>query len=267
VPAIREATVLATDLHRDHGEAALEAERYADAASYFNRILKGDPGDIHARFGLGEARLGQGRLDDAVSAFDQLGDRMPLPLEAASLQGRGLVWLRKGDSEKARNYLDQAIERDPNLWPSWNALGRLKDAEKDHGAARIAYRRAIDLNPKAAFLHNNLGFSLLASGEPLYAEASFERALELDPKLDVARANLRLAHAFQGLYQKALAGAERLDRAVVMNNVGYAALMRGDHKKARSLFVDAMAADPGFFGEAQRNLAFLESLETDPSGQ
>ena len=266
----QEATLLATDLHRDHGQSALHAERYADAASYFNRILKSQPGDLHARLGLGEARLGQGRLDDALQNLKQLDQQLDtkksVALKTSVLQGQGLVWLRKGDREKARTYLDQAIDRDPDLWRSWNALGRVLDAEKDHRAARAAYRRAIDLNPKAAFLHNNLGFSLLASGDPVYAEASFKRALDLDPKLDIASANLRLALAFQGRYGPALAGAEPSDRAAVMNNVGYAALMRGDHEKARSLFLDAMAADPGFFGEAKQNLAYLEALETDPGG-
>ena len=52
-----------------------------------------------------------------------------------------------------------------------------------------------------------------------------------------------------------------------MNNVGYAALLRGDHMKAKTLFQDAMAADPGFFGEAKRNLAFLETLEGEPADQ
>lgn len=48
-----------------------------------------------------------------------------------------------------------------------------------------------------------------------------------------------------------------------MNNVGYAALLRGDHEKARSLFLSAMDLDPGFFKEARQNLAFLETLEAD----
>ena len=49
-----------------------------------------------------------------------------------------------------------------------------------------------------------------------------------------------------------------------MNNVGYAALLRGDHQKAKMrCSEDAMTVDPGFFREAKRNLAFLETLEAD----
>ena len=252
---------LVADLHRDHGWAAVQAERYKEAASYFQRILKDLPEDEQARLGLGEAYLGQGRLEDALVQFESLDDQANATHQAKALQGQGIVLLRQGEKDKALIHLDRAIKQDAGLWRSWNALGRLKDADKDYSAARKAFRKAIELNPKAALLHNNLGFSLLASGEPAYAEASLNRALELDPKLAVATTNLRLALALQGRYGPALAGASAGDRAVVMNNVGYAALLRGDHQRAKTLFQDAMAANPGFFGEAKRNLAFLETLE------
>ncbi|MDH3662418.1 MAG: tetratricopeptide repeat protein [Alphaproteobacteria bacterium] len=261
----RDVKPLVVDLHRDHGWAAVHAERYEEATSYFQRILTDLPEDGRARLGLGEAYLGQGRLDDALAQFESLDDPAHAALEAKALQGQGIVLLRQGKRKKALGLLDQAVSMDEGLWRSWNALGRLRDADRDHAAARRAYRKAIALNPKAAFLHNNLGFSLLASGEPVYAEMSLDRALELDPRLAVAATNLRLALALQGRYGPALAGAGVEDRAVVLNNVGYAALLRGDHRKAKTLFLDAMAADPAFFREAKRNLAFLETIEADHS--
>lgn len=249
------------DLHRDQGMAALEAGRHGDAAASFNQVLKAVPGDQEARLGLGEALLGQGELDEARSTFEKIDETAPKARRARALQGQGIVWLRQGSGETARRLLERAIELDARLWRSWNALGRLHDGDRDHQAARVAYRRAIELNPKAALLHNNLGFSLLASGEPVYAEASFRKALELDPTLEIASTNLRLALALQGRYGPALAGAAPSKRAVIMNNVGYAALLRGDHGRARSLFMEAMATDPAFFGEARRNLAFLDTLD------
>jgi Flp pilus assembly protein TadD len=258
---------IAVELHRDHGWAALRAERYAEAAPYFKRILKERPEDSQATLGLGESFLGQGRFEDALAQFQRIDDRAPLDLKAKALQGQGLAWLRLGDRVKALGLLEQAIERDPSLWRSWSAIGRLRDAEKDFPAARYAFREAIRLNPKAGHLHNNLGFSLLASGELVYAEASLRKALELDPNLAVAAANLRLALALQGRYGPALAGASAAERAAVMNNVGFAALLRGDREKARALFLDALAANPGFFGEAQRNLAFLETLESGETSE
>lgn len=258
---------LVADLHRDHGNAALQAERYKEATSYFNRILKDLPDDEEARLGLGEAYLGLGRLDDARGQFETVDVDDNAAYRARALQGLGIVLLRQGEGGEARRYLDQALKSDAGLWRSWNALGRLRDSEKDHEGARQAYRKAIALNPKAAFLHNNLGFSLLASGEPAYAEEQLHRALALDPGLDIAATNLRLALALQGRYGPALAGASPSERAVVLNNVGYAALLRGDHRKARDLFRDAMAADPGFFDEAKRNLTFLETLEDERTQQ
>lgn len=258
-----EVTLLAVDLHRDHGWAALRAERYDEAGSYFKRILQDHDNDPEAMLGLGEALLGQHRLDDALSRFERVKKDASPSLRGQAFQGQAIVWLRRGHHEKAQVFLDQAIQLDPALWRAWNGLGRVRDGEQDHVAARYAYRKAIDINPKIALLHNNLGFSLLASGEPAYAESSLKRALELDPELEVATANLRLALALQGRYAPALAGAGTTERARVMNNVGYAALLRGDHEKARSLFLSALEVDPAFFKEARRNLAFLETLEAD----
>jgi len=262
---VRDVKPLVLDLHRDHGWAAIRAERYKEAASYFQRILTDQPQDEQARLGLGEAYLGQGLLDKALAQFESLNDTEKPAQMAKALQGQGLVLLRRGKRSEAFDRLEQAVSRDAGLWRSWNALGRLHDADKDHATARKAYRKAITINAKAGFLHNNLGFSLLASGEPAYAEEALNRALELDPDLGIAATNLRLALALQGRYGPALAGTDAGDRAIVMNNVGYAALLRGDHAKAKALFIDAMAADPGFFHEAKRNLAFAESLGRAPS--
>lgn len=248
-------------LHRDHGWAALRAERNKEAASYFQRVLKALPDDENARLGLGEAYLGQGRLEEARSQFEGIDDQAKAAMRAKALQGKGLVFLKQGDRDEALRFLKAAAKLDAGLWRSWNALGRLYDADQNFSDARRAYRKAIELNPKAAILHNNLGFSLLVSGEPVYAEEALNRALVLDPKLDAAATNLRLALALQGRYEPALAGAGQKNRATVMNNVGYAALLRGDHQKAKSLFQSAMAADPGFFDEARRNLAFVEALK------
>ncbi len=258
-----EAILLSADLHKDHGWAAIRAERFDEAQSFFKRILKDQEGDQDALLGLGEAFLGQNRLDDALREFEKVSQKASPSLRGRALQGQAIVWLRRGQHSKAEPVLNEVINLDPALWRAWNGLGRVRDASKDYVAARYAYRQAIDIDPRNAVLHNNLGFSLLASGDPAYAETSLRRALELDPEMGVAAANLRLALALQGRYVPALAGAHASERARIMNNVGYAALLRGDHDKARSLFLSAMEVDPGFFKEAKRNLAYLETLDAD----
>jgi Flp pilus assembly protein TadD len=258
-----EAILLSVDLHRDHGWAALRAERYDEAHSFFKRVLRDREGDPDAMLGLGEAFLGQHRLDDAFRQFEKVSEEASSTLRGKAFQGQAIVRLRQGQHDTAEDLLNKAIDLDPALWRAWNGLGRVRDARKDYVAARYAYRQAIDIDPKNALLHNNLGFSLLASGNPAYAETSLRRALELDPEMEVAAANLRFALALQGRYAPALAGAHASERARIMNNVGYAALLRGDHDKARSLFLSAMEVDPGFFKEARRNLAYLETLVHD----
>lgn len=73
------------------------------------------------------------------------------------------------------------------------------------GAAE-AYRRAIDIAPRLAEAHANLGAVLARLGRYEDAVASIHRALALNPNLTAARLNLGLAHYRAGAFSAA-AGA------------------------------------------------------------
>jgi tetratricopeptide (TPR) repeat protein len=82
------------------------------------------------------------------------------------------------------------------------------------GAAQ-EYRRAIELGPKVAEFHTNLGIVLYAQCDPEGAIQEFRRALELNPKHARAHENLGVALLGQG----DTAGAIKvLRRAVLLNS-------------------------------------------------
>ena len=69
-------------------------------------------------------------------------------------------------------------------------------AQSDKGQldeAIACYRKAIELDPKLAVAHNNLGFALLGKGQTDLAIASYRKAIEIDPKLAMAHGNLGIA--------------------------------------------------------------------------
>ena len=76
--------------------------------------------------------------------------------------------------------------------------------------AAEAYRRAIEIEPRFAEAHANLGAVLARLGRYEEAVASDERALAINPKLTAARLNLGLAHYRAG----ALAAAVEAFQAV-----------------------------------------------------
>ena len=70
------------------------------------------------------------------------------------------------------------------------------------GAAE-AYRRAIEINPRFAEAHANLGAVLARLGQYQEAVLSYERALAINPGLTAAKLNLGLAHYRAGALRPA----------------------------------------------------------------
>ena len=78
----------------------------------------------------------------------------------------------------------RAIDLDPKAFNPWQGLGSLlANSLHRYDEAEAAYRRAIDLDPKAFAPWNGLGI-LLATSLHRYdeAEAAYRRAIDLDPK-------------------------------------------------------------------------------------
>ena len=251
------------DQLRKRAEVALETRRAAQAKQLYGSILAQAPDDAEALTGLGEAEVLLGEypagLDHSRKAVELAGERADL--EARGRHNTGVALLFTGRPEEAEQELEAAVELDPTSWRAWSALGRARDARDAWEEARAAYEKALALAPNEGAVLNNFGMSKLSAGDPDGAAALFVRALEASPDLAAAETNLRLALALAGRYQEALAGIEAEDRPDALNNAGYAALLRGDYAQARSLFLQAIDASPGFYEPARSNLRFLDSLE------
>ena len=143
---------------------------------------------------------------------------------------------------------------------AWNALGSEYDRRHDWANAENAYTHALSASDNAAIVLNNRGFSRLSQKKPELAIPDFVAALEKKPDLAPARNNLRLAMSMQGEYDRAIKGAAATDQAAVLNNAGFAAMLRGDYTKAKDLLTQAMKAKKGYYGLAAANLEMTQNL-------
>jgi len=105
-----------------------------------------------------------------------------------------------------------------------------------------------------------LGMSYLMQHRFDEAIAQFEQAITLDPNLKVATRNMRMAYALQGKYVEALAGVPDKDMPDELNNVGYAAMLRGEYDVARAYLSRAIEMSPAYHRQASANLEQLEGL-------
>jgi Flp pilus assembly protein TadD len=235
-------------------DRALAAGELEKAQAAYDVVLGAKPDHTEALLGLGDIQLRRGAAEAALATFRKIDESAYGP---RSLQGQGLALAALHRREEAAAALTEATARDPGLWRSWLALGKLDDERQDWQASDTAYRRALALQPESAEIYNSIGVSLLLQRRYQEALAHFLSALERDPTATNAQANLRVAYAWTGEYQKALAHAGPRDQALVLNNVGYVAMERGDFAAAETLLSEALRASPSFYKRASDNLAEL----------
>lgn len=119
-----------------------------------------------------------GRLDDAERIYRRVLAADPAQPDALHLLG--VVMMARGDHGAAHELLTAAVAAAPEMPGFHNALananrglGRLDDAV-------AAYRRALELDPKAAAVATNLAATLLEQGDLTGAAEAITQALDID---------------------------------------------------------------------------------------
>jgi serine/threonine protein kinase/Tfp pilus assembly protein PilF len=192
-----------------HGDQLIISSELIDART--NRNLWGDQYDRKVADALAVQREITGaissRLRERLSGETQKqvakgGTSDP---EAYQLYLKGLYYWEKRTPEtldKARDYFNQAIERDPGYAMAYVGLANYYVAAPDYGPipeniaapkAKAAAEKALSIDPSSAEAHAALGGSLWSLFDFSGAETEFKRALELN-------FNLSHAHHWYGLF-------------------------------------------------------------------
>jgi len=249
--AVADAAVAAT-------QQALDEQRYGDAGELLDRALASGLQDPRLVLLTGELYLARDRYDEAATSFTAA--KATPALFARASTGLGIAQSGLGRAPEAITALREATASDPTQWRAWNALGVEYDRQKNWTQAEDAYAQALKSPRAGAMVYNNRGYSRMLQGRYAEASADFVTALDRDPGFAVARTNLRLSLAVRGEYDRATTASGAEDRAAVLNNAGFAAMMRGDLTEARDLFQQAIAARGKFYGKAQENLELAQSM-------
>ena len=239
---------------------ALNEERYVDAAAQINELAIAGIDDPRLTLAAGELNLARGRYEDALAGFKSV-DVNPT-LGASALQGEGIALSQLNRPAEALQALQKAVAEDPKAWRAWNALGAEYDRRRDWADAESAYDRALNGSQNAAAVLNNRGYSRLLQKRLDEAMMDFVAALQKKPDLAAARTNLRLAIAMKGQYTRATEGAAPDKKAAILNNAGFAAILRGDYAQAEDLLAQAMKAKGEYYGRASANLETAQGMKS-----
>ena len=239
-------------------QKAIDEQRLLDASESLDRAYLSGAKDVRLSLLSGELQLARGHYAEAVDAL-KAADSAPLT-RAMALEFEGIALSMLDRSDEAFAALQDAVAADPAAWRAWNALAGEYDRRRDWTRAEAAYDHAMTGSDGAAIVLNNRGYSRLLQGRFDDAKADLVAALEKKPDLTAARTNLRLAMAMKGEYDRATTAGAQEDEAALLNNAGFAAMMRGDYAQAETLLTRAMQAKGQYYARASENLEIVKAL-------
>src|SRR5260221_1299084 len=195
------------------GESALRRQNWERAADQLQRCLALNPNFDNAMTGLARALAKLGRVDEAKNWLNKALQSNPQNYRA---------WYQSGlldagsNPTAALSAFEKTIAIQPNFSAGQRDLGMVFFQQKNYAAAAPHLEKTIELGLEDARLHNFLGICYNRTNRTLKAVREFRRALELDPQL--AEAHLNLAYAHQLLHHAKAAHEEyatacKLDQA------------------------------------------------------
>jgi Tfp pilus assembly protein PilF/peroxiredoxin len=207
------------------------AERLRRAFPFAGRLY-GIPGRRNS-LQLGLELVEQGIEAPALVAFERAARGTP---NAFTLYSLGTLYMKGGQSGKARSAFERALELKPDFAEASNGLGALLGQGGNLPGAIARFQAALAATPHYPDALNNMGYALLQSGRDAEAYPLFQKALELQP-----------------------------DFAEAENNLGIYAAKQRDPAQAVARFRKAVELRPGY-GEAANNLALVLMASGDVPG-
>jgi tetratricopeptide (TPR) repeat protein len=181
------------------GRDLFENLRPAESLEHFKKAIELDPtfaqAHAYAAFLLPGAE-GTTELDKA----SQLAQGLP---EAERISVEAMIAERRGEGAKVAELTKKLVQLVPGDWRAHWYMGTRASMQRQWDEASTELKRAVELNPKAGSVFNQLGYALLSQGKKDDAVAAFKNYLETAPKEPNAHDSLA----------DALLAASRLDEA------------------------------------------------------
>jgi len=241
------------------GEGLERQGRLQEAVSHYNEALRIKPGFAKAHNNLGNALLSQGKAQEAVSHYNE-ALRMK-PDYAKAHYNLGTALLGQGRAEEAARHYEAALRINPDYYEAHYNLGLALARQGRVGEAIEHFSETLRLMPGFAEAHYNLGNALLRQGIVKEAIYHYSEALRIKP--DFAEAHYQLGTVF--LRQAELTKAIKHYREAVLikpdyleahNNLGNALLSQGNINEAVHYYSEVLRLRPEYV-EAHNNLGII----------
>ena len=225
----------------------------------WNHTLACTTDNYMAYFNLGNALRQEGRMDQAITHYQESLQFAPNYVEAQN--NLGLALYQKGRVDDAITHYQQALHINPNYAEAHNNLGNAFLQQGRVADAVADYQKALQINPDYAEAHYNLGNALLQEGRVDDAIADYQMALQINPDYAEACNNLAIALRQIGRVDEAITHFQKAlhinpDHANACLNLGNAFLQKGSVDNAITQYQQALKIQPAF-ALAHNNLGHL----------
>jgi len=159
------------------GRIRYSEQRFSDALSCFQQVLKLSPKSVKAQNNLGLAFEATNQVDAAVAAYRQAiewqNEGPHDQLSEEPLLNLGIILLHRRELAEAEPLLTKASALAPKDSRIHEQLGHLYMQKADYEKAEHELRQACDLDPKSSSLHFLLGQAYRHLGKASEAKAEF----------------------------------------------------------------------------------------------
>lgn len=152
------------------GMISIARERFDEARSLFESVLRDYPNDIDARFGLAELELFDGRITGAEAQYQEALRRQGTNRKA--LLSLAVVSVQLGKHDAARRYIRQALDSYSGESEVHYLSAVVRAAEGDLDGAERSARIAVEIDG-----NDDKSYDLLA--RILYEKGAYEEAVDI----------------------------------------------------------------------------------------
>jgi tetratricopeptide (TPR) repeat protein len=248
-----------------YGEARYKlAEAYAkldDARNAYREYIRAAdllPSNTDAQLRAGTLLLLAGQYEDARTRADKVLAMQPKNIEAQVLRANSLAGLKNMDA--AIEEINEAIALDPGKATTYANLGALEQVRGRAAEAEVAFKKAIEADPKSVIALLAYSNFLIAAGRGQEAEGSIKQALTIEPKN--ALANRALAALYMGSNRRE--EAEPVLKTLAEGGDATSRLQLADYYLGMNRpndampLLDAVSKETAHFAEAKARIAAIQ---------
>lgn len=181
---------------------------------------------------------------------------------AEELCRQGYSFSINGEDQKALEFFQEAIEKDPENTMAWNGLGYCHVGMNNPAAALKAYQQAIKTNPGDETLYYILGNYYVKLGQPQEAINAYRQVIRMKPDFEEAHFKLGVVYSQLGQLDE---GKNAFETVIRLNpdavpahfSVGIAYAQLGRYKDALKANQEVLRIDPNF-APAHNNIGMVQ---------